>query len=387
MSFGQRKRALGRSLTARLPALARHAATPSPACPAALKQQLLEQGAASSTDLMAGSHCLSRACIRASVKASLAALRLETLDLLYLHNAAEVQLLARGRVGFMALLKEAFQELEALRQEVCVCKCACGHQCACVHVCAEHFEAGGAAARGVCVCMHACRDRMYAYMHVHMYELCCWEWRWCGWCLAWCTGGDGGVPGAGGAAAGGAWVGGCMWAGACPRAGGENCARVCVRAHGHEHGAVRGRAHVRACACACTACVRVRMRLGVRVRVRAGVSARACVRVCACVRGRVCMCVCTHAHMNGRARALTHTHTCVCARACTPVHMRMRARVRVCAGMLRHVYMGVRARVRADRCGRARVRAGAFVRARHMFMCVCMRVGVCCAGVYMGCCC
>lgn len=83
----------------------------------ALKQQLLEQGAASSTDLMAGSHCLSRACIRASVKASLAALRLETLDLLYLHNAAEVQLLARGRVGFMALLKEAFQELEALRQE------------------------------------------------------------------------------------------------------------------------------------------------------------------------------------------------------------------------------------------------------------------------------
>lgn len=67
--------------------------------------------------------------------------------------------------------------------------------------------------------------------------------------------------------------------------------------------------------------------------------------------------------------------------------MRMRARVRVCAGMLRHVYMGVRARVRADRCGRARVRAGAFVRARHMFMCVCMRVGVCCAGVYMCCCC
>jgi aryl-alcohol dehydrogenase-like predicted oxidoreductase len=87
-------------------------------CLAALKQQLLEQGAASSADIMAGSHCLSRACIRASVAASLAALRLETLDLLYLHNAAEVQLLARGKAGFMEVLKAAFQELEALRQEV-----------------------------------------------------------------------------------------------------------------------------------------------------------------------------------------------------------------------------------------------------------------------------
>eukprot|EP00882_Tetradesmus_deserticola_P015181 GHRQ01016165.1.p1 GENE.GHRQ01016165.1~~GHRQ01016165.1.p1 ORF type:complete len:313 (+),score=148.62 GHRQ01016165.1:722-1660(+) len=67
--------------------------------------------------MMAGSHCLSRACIRASVGASLAALRLATLDLLYLHNAAEVQLLARGKAGFMALLRSAFQELEALRQE------------------------------------------------------------------------------------------------------------------------------------------------------------------------------------------------------------------------------------------------------------------------------
>jgi hypothetical protein len=87
-------------------------------CPAALKQQLLEQGAASSADIMAGSHCLSRACLRASVAASLAALRLETIDLLYLHNAAEVQLLARGKLGFKEVLKSAFQELEALRQEV-----------------------------------------------------------------------------------------------------------------------------------------------------------------------------------------------------------------------------------------------------------------------------
>lgn len=98
-------------------------------CLAALKQQLLEQGAASSADVMAGSHCLSRACIRASVAASLAALRLETLDLLYLHNAAEVQLLARGKAGFMEVLRAAFQELEALRQEVSTSDLVCAECC------------------------------------------------------------------------------------------------------------------------------------------------------------------------------------------------------------------------------------------------------------------
>lgn len=50
---------------------------------------------------MGGMHCLKPACIRTSVTQSLAKLRIETLDLLYLHNAAEVQLLPLGREAFM----------------------------------------------------------------------------------------------------------------------------------------------------------------------------------------------------------------------------------------------------------------------------------------------
>lgn len=85
---------------------------------AELKQQLLAQGAATSADIMGGSHCLTPACIRASVTASLDKLRIQTLDLLYLHNAAEVQYLARGKAAFFEVLKNAFKELGKLRHEV-----------------------------------------------------------------------------------------------------------------------------------------------------------------------------------------------------------------------------------------------------------------------------
>lgn len=66
-----------------------------------LKQQVLDKGLATSKDIVGGTHCLTRACIRASVVASLAKLRIATLDLLYLHNAAEVQLVPLGREAFM----------------------------------------------------------------------------------------------------------------------------------------------------------------------------------------------------------------------------------------------------------------------------------------------
>jgi hypothetical protein len=49
--------------------------------------------------------------------ASLAKLRLATLDLVYVHNPAEVQLQALGHKGFLQALRNAFAELEVLRQE------------------------------------------------------------------------------------------------------------------------------------------------------------------------------------------------------------------------------------------------------------------------------
>lgn len=57
------------------------------------------------------------ACIRGSLLESLAALRIETVDLLYLHNAVESQLPAIGRPAFMQRLLLAFKELELLRKE------------------------------------------------------------------------------------------------------------------------------------------------------------------------------------------------------------------------------------------------------------------------------
>lgn len=75
----------------------------------ALKRQLLSRKLVKPSNLYSGVHCLAPACIRASVTSSLAKLRLQTLDLLYLHNAAEVQLQPRGKQGFMDTLRLAFK--------------------------------------------------------------------------------------------------------------------------------------------------------------------------------------------------------------------------------------------------------------------------------------
>lgn len=78
-------------------------------CAAELKKQLLSQRLVNSSDILGGTHCLAPACIRASLASSLAKLRVETLDLLYLHNPAEVQLEARGKAGFFEVLRAAFK--------------------------------------------------------------------------------------------------------------------------------------------------------------------------------------------------------------------------------------------------------------------------------------
>jgi hypothetical protein len=74
-----------------------------------LKSLLLESKLVNASDIFSGVHCLAPACIRASAASSLAKLRLSTLDVLYLHNAAEVQLEARGKAGFMDTLRAAFK--------------------------------------------------------------------------------------------------------------------------------------------------------------------------------------------------------------------------------------------------------------------------------------
>jgi aryl-alcohol dehydrogenase-like predicted oxidoreductase len=60
---------------------------------------------------------MSPACIRASLLQSLERMRLTTVDLLYLHNPAEMQLGHLGKGNFTLKLKEAFREMEKLKQE------------------------------------------------------------------------------------------------------------------------------------------------------------------------------------------------------------------------------------------------------------------------------
>jgi aryl-alcohol dehydrogenase-like predicted oxidoreductase len=69
---------------------------------------------AAAAEVVSG-HCIHPACLRASLQRSLANLNLGTLDVLYLHNAAEAQLPAVGRVEFMRRLRAAFVVLEEER--------------------------------------------------------------------------------------------------------------------------------------------------------------------------------------------------------------------------------------------------------------------------------
>ncbi|KAK9862643.1 hypothetical protein WJX84_010934 [Apatococcus fuscideae] len=82
-----------------------------------LLKGLRSAGTIQDSDMAAGSHCIAPACLRASLTQSLTSLNLQTVDLLYLHNAAEMQLGPLGKQGFRQLLGEAFRALEELRSE------------------------------------------------------------------------------------------------------------------------------------------------------------------------------------------------------------------------------------------------------------------------------
>eukprot|EP00899_Mesostigma_viride_P013779 jgi/Mesvir1/22401/Mv17889-RA.1 len=69
-----------------------------------------------SDSLVDNIHCIAPGCIEWSLGQSLANLGVATLDLLYLHNAAEAQVPVIGRPKFLANLRAAFEQLEAERR-------------------------------------------------------------------------------------------------------------------------------------------------------------------------------------------------------------------------------------------------------------------------------
>jgi aryl-alcohol dehydrogenase-like predicted oxidoreductase len=68
-------------------------------------------------DIVGGMHCMAPSYLNDQLNISLANLGIQTLDLMYLHNAAESQLPEVGRVEFMRRLKLAFEFYEMARTD------------------------------------------------------------------------------------------------------------------------------------------------------------------------------------------------------------------------------------------------------------------------------
>ncbi|KAL6755522.1 hypothetical protein V8C86DRAFT_2676453 [Haematococcus lacustris] len=80
-----------------------------------LVERLVREGRLGQRDVVSGQHCLHPAYLEASLELSLTRLHLQTVDLFYLHNAAEMQLQQLGRAAFMARLLQAFHACEKAR--------------------------------------------------------------------------------------------------------------------------------------------------------------------------------------------------------------------------------------------------------------------------------
>jgi aryl-alcohol dehydrogenase-like predicted oxidoreductase len=75
----------------------------------------LDSGLIQSDDIVGGMHCMAPAYLEDQLTRSLNNLGVETLDLLYLHNAAESQMPEIGRDAFMKRLRLAFEAMEKAR--------------------------------------------------------------------------------------------------------------------------------------------------------------------------------------------------------------------------------------------------------------------------------
>lgn len=82
-----------------------------------VQQELVGTGALSPSDIVGGSHAMSVPYLRDQLARSLNNLGLATVDLLYLHNAPEAQLVEVGRKVFFDRLRSAFEFFESARRK------------------------------------------------------------------------------------------------------------------------------------------------------------------------------------------------------------------------------------------------------------------------------
>lgn len=83
--------------------------------PSDLVQSLVAKGVVQPDEVVGGVHSMSPGFLQDQLNRSLVNLRSETVDLLYLHNAAEAQLASVGGEEFTTRLREAFGFLEEMR--------------------------------------------------------------------------------------------------------------------------------------------------------------------------------------------------------------------------------------------------------------------------------
>jgi aryl-alcohol dehydrogenase-like predicted oxidoreductase len=80
-----------------------------------VRRELLERGILSERDIVGGSHAMTPEYLKDQIGRSLTNLGISTVDLLYLHNAAEAQIPQVGRARFWERLTLAFQTFESER--------------------------------------------------------------------------------------------------------------------------------------------------------------------------------------------------------------------------------------------------------------------------------
>mgnify|MGYP003940972807 CR=1 FL=1 len=81
------------------------------------RTRYIDSGMIQPEDIVGGMHCMAPAYLEDQLNQSLANLDVGTLDLIYLHNAAESQLPEIGRETFMRRLRQAFEFYEKARAE------------------------------------------------------------------------------------------------------------------------------------------------------------------------------------------------------------------------------------------------------------------------------
>lgn len=81
------------------------------------QERYLASGRVKPEEIVGGMHCMAPGYLADQLEISRANLNLETIDLMYLHNAAESQLPEVGRVEFMHRLRQAFETYEKARSE------------------------------------------------------------------------------------------------------------------------------------------------------------------------------------------------------------------------------------------------------------------------------